>query len=478
MAYLTANGIFLKNAAGTLLSSGVSAESEEDVMTFLVAASNALASTKAKADYTCDGTADQVQIQAAHDALGSGGGQIVLSEGTFNLSGTVTVTKPVHLTGSGYATLVSSAVNGVAIQFGDGVTRLNGPAVSGIRLVGNTGTSAVGLYLHDCDFAEVAGMWIRNFGAAGIKIDNAVENTRIHDNNIDSLDSFSTAGTKYGIQIVTSAHDVTICDNHIEGWKVGVYGNEPTNSADWLIRNNAFDDNTTADVHLIGITSVSILGNNFGNCANASGYSVVLDYTNCPLGEGGNFEETAVMITGNYFVAMESGAIHITNGEGHTITGNVFQSVDGYPVLLDHATSGNYDRAEMAVIADNTVQMGQESTTGGRSKAIKVADFNRVNIVNNSLSNQESNCIEVVANQARISGNNIKGANSLGTASSLISLKGTHCIVSENIIILGSVTNSIVEETGSDYNLFLNNITDDGVAVVGANTVSSGNVEV
>jgi len=54
--------------------------------TFVIAASDASAQSKAQADYVCDGTADQVQIQAAIDALPANGGKVVLSEGIYNIS--------------------------------------------------------------------------------------------------------------------------------------------------------------------------------------------------------------------------------------------------------------------------------------------------------------------------------------------------------------------------------------------------------
>lgn len=57
-----------------------------------VASASAPAREKARADYVCDGTADQVQIQAAVDAAkAEGGGIVQLSGGTFNLAGTVTI---------------------------------------------------------------------------------------------------------------------------------------------------------------------------------------------------------------------------------------------------------------------------------------------------------------------------------------------------------------------------------------------------
>ena len=49
-----------------------------------VAAYNSPASIQANADYLCDGTDDQVEIQAAIDSLTSGGGTVELSEGIFH----------------------------------------------------------------------------------------------------------------------------------------------------------------------------------------------------------------------------------------------------------------------------------------------------------------------------------------------------------------------------------------------------------
>jgi hypothetical protein len=58
----------------------------------LVAAADAPASVRARAQYVCDGTADNVQIQAAIDAAKADGGGIVqLSVGTFHLADTITI---------------------------------------------------------------------------------------------------------------------------------------------------------------------------------------------------------------------------------------------------------------------------------------------------------------------------------------------------------------------------------------------------
>ena len=53
--------------------------------TLFVAASNASETSKANADYVCDGEGDQEEINAAINALPEAGGTVLLSEGTFDI---------------------------------------------------------------------------------------------------------------------------------------------------------------------------------------------------------------------------------------------------------------------------------------------------------------------------------------------------------------------------------------------------------
>jgi len=80
-------------------------------VTLLVAASNASESVKSSADYVCDGTDDQVQLNAAIAELKAGiGGRIVLSEGLFNLSNYLTQfngASNIIFEGQGVATIIN-----------------------------------------------------------------------------------------------------------------------------------------------------------------------------------------------------------------------------------------------------------------------------------------------------------------------------------------------------------------------------------
>lgn len=76
--------------------------------------------TAADCDYLCDGTDDDLEIQAAIDALPAAGGEIVILDGTYNLSGpiqtlTSTIVKPTVIRGNGSMTeLKRTNVGGAA----------------------------------------------------------------------------------------------------------------------------------------------------------------------------------------------------------------------------------------------------------------------------------------------------------------------------------------------------------------------------
>jgi len=96
--------------------------------TFIVAASDSSANSKAQVDYVCDGTDDQVEIQAAIDALPAIGGRVLLLEGTFTMAaGLSWSTDNVVLEGQGEATVLDFTA--IASGF------------SGIEILGSLGAS-------------------------------------------------------------------------------------------------------------------------------------------------------------------------------------------------------------------------------------------------------------------------------------------------------------------------------------------------
>ena len=79
---------------------------------FVVAASDASNESKARADYICDGTADDVEIQAAIDSLPAVGGKVYLTEGTFNTVAKILLPDNTWLQGSGFSTVIDCGILG------------------------------------------------------------------------------------------------------------------------------------------------------------------------------------------------------------------------------------------------------------------------------------------------------------------------------------------------------------------------------
>jgi len=115
----------------------------------LVAASDAPTLYKLIAPYKCDGTADDVQIQAAIDALPAygGGGSVILSAGNFNIAASINIRGSLRLKGQGvYATRLNLAANCDMLVYDGEATQgffyleymfLNGSGFSGSGLVVN-----------------------------------------------------------------------------------------------------------------------------------------------------------------------------------------------------------------------------------------------------------------------------------------------------------------------------------------------------
>lgn len=85
---------------------------------YRIAASDSPASAKALANALCDGTDDHIQIQAAVTALGSGGGVIELSKGTYTTDGTTELGSNTILRGNS-ATISHTGSSDFCLQIGD-----------------------------------------------------------------------------------------------------------------------------------------------------------------------------------------------------------------------------------------------------------------------------------------------------------------------------------------------------------------------
>lgn len=188
---------------------------EASVPTVMVAASDASKKARVLASYRCDGTADDVGIQAAIDSLPSGGGKVVLSEGTFTLAALIDLTtrSDVEIEGVGWATILKmgDGVDAAGVLGGGAVSRIylhdfqidgnraNNTLGNGLRFL--TGTAAdcriERLYIHDADQRgmsitgdrfHVSHCFIKDCDNAGIGLNSGADGCIIIDNEISSCD--------------------------------------------------------------------------------------------------------------------------------------------------------------------------------------------------------------------------------------------------------------------------------------------------
>jgi len=138
--------------------------------TLVVAASNASALAKAEADYVCDGVADNVQIQAAIDALPASGGKVLLSEGTFTIAAAISIANRLILQGQGRDNtkiIQVAAAGGVNLIINGSGTTLGQVQIRSLTLDGNKTNCTVG--------KGIDGSGFQGFTLTDIRIQNTVE---------------------------------------------------------------------------------------------------------------------------------------------------------------------------------------------------------------------------------------------------------------------------------------------------------------
>lgn len=294
--------------------------------TFVVAANDSL--HRNMADYVCDGTADQVEIQAAIDALPANGGEVILLEGQYNLSAAIVPDSYTVLRFVGRAIL--RPINGANISV---IATNPGVANAHIRITG----------------AEIDGNKANQTDGMGISLQNCqdcqVDNCYIHDVE------------RRGIQVITTSTNNRILDNIIEdtGPYLGTGGDGlelASGSADTLVRGNIFIGNYMCGIEIEDAVRPIINSNLFiSNAGNAAAAGIYIDssggYWADALIENNLFYDNnfdiridenpvyGLHITGNRFAVTRVGGANIyfnQRGEFVSINDNDFMASGAYVI--------------------------------------------------------------------------------------------------------------------------------------------------
>lgn len=172
----------------------------------VVAAADAPAHVKAMADYVCDGTNDQVEIEAAAAALVADdgpGGTVLLSAGTFHVSA-LKGTSHVNLIGVGYATELKLPDSTSSLTITVDYVNITDFRIANLRVNGNKeGVSASSnpamevLSLKGCGRFRIENVWVRGGnGGDGLDMkkcsDFVVDTVRSYENGKDGIHPSTT----------------------------------------------------------------------------------------------------------------------------------------------------------------------------------------------------------------------------------------------------------------------------------------------
>ena len=241
---------------------------------------------QADCDYLCDGTNDEQEFNTAIQFLNTyDGGEIVVLDGTYNISTAIAISVPnMSLIGNGNATILknlsttTNLINVTASDFHIANMSLEGTTQKNCINISSAGSNIVveNITFSGADNAIYseggAGQFIGNqFASNTIGIAIAGNNCIVNGNNF--------ANNGHGIEIENSNN--IISNNNITNCGVGVYSE--TSPSGVNIVNNVMIDNNTG-IYVDSLMNSTITGNTIYRGAGSSGSYTSSQYTIRMLG--------------------------------------------------------------------------------------------------------------------------------------------------------------------------------------------------
>ena len=149
----------------------------------LVASNTADERLKSYANYVCDGVADDVQIQAAIDALPAGGGTVELTYGTYNITASLVLDDNINLVGSGWNSIISFTMNDGALE---AFTKTK-IIIRDMKIIGSGNPADVlntAIHFEDVTDSQVMNCWIEDAGYDAIQLLHGCYRCQIEENHI------------------------------------------------------------------------------------------------------------------------------------------------------------------------------------------------------------------------------------------------------------------------------------------------------
>ena len=300
--------------------------------------------TAADCDYLCDGTADQTEINNAITALPATGGEIVILDGTYNITAKINVTKNnVSIVGNGNATILKRMYDS---STGEGVITLtsrSGCKIANLQVDGNktsyTSSNNYGIYLNTSSSHNTVTGNTCNNNSYGIYLNSSSDNT-ITGNTCNNNNSCS-------IYLRTSSDNNTVTGNTCNNNGTGIYLYKASNNT---VTGNTCNNNNSYGIYLGFSSNNTVTGNTCNN--NGTGIRLYSSSNNT--------------VTGNTCNNNDSG-IFLGSSSNNTVTGNT--CIRGTGLTTDYTASQHTIQLSGTGNSYNLIAMnncmGKAVTNGG-----------------------------------------------------------------------------------------------------------------
>ena len=381
--------------------------------TIVVAASDSSEKSKAQADYVCDGTADNVEIQAAIDALPLTGGRVLLLDGTFNI---VTGINPISnstLEGQGFSTILKLA-NSTNSNIIEG-TSLNNVFLRNIQIDGNKANNTYqgddnnqnGILVDEWYNSIIENVLVQNCAASGVRVKansgasssklmyNQFSKLSSHFNNVDGIsidtwaeyitvsDSMFCNNTMHGIH--TASANITFANCHsVKNSECGVYVDSSAKTSNNLFLGCHINHNTKHGMLVDGsqyttVNGCKIIANGYtGVFINGGAYNSVTSnhittnsYNNPNMYDNVRLGSTASKCTvSNNTILQLSGGGRYGINEASTASNNIITG----NFLSEHTTAHVSVLGAGTIIKDNQGYANEKTGTATITKGQTTVD--------------------------------------------------------------------------------------------------------
>lgn len=230
-------------------------------VTFTVAASDSTVAGIAQADYTCDGTADEVQISAAIVALPATGGHVKLLEGTYELSAGIDIDSDTMLTGSGFGSVLQYSANTADdfITVADNSTRV---VIGDMQFVVAPAVAHTGHGINSTNTGVA--QWHTYYNLNFLRVQDAIYGQSFSDSTIYGV----TADETYNYAVyMNGGAALTIGNCFFKGSnKVGTAGIYVTTYTELTIHGNCIAGMDDEGLEIVSSTVATVTGNTIMSC--------------------------------------------------------------------------------------------------------------------------------------------------------------------------------------------------------------------